>query len=320
MHMAHDSKQYQAFDLNLLALFDALMQERSVTRAARRVGLSQSAMSHGLARLRRALHDPLLVRSGRTMVPTGRARQLAGGVSAAFTQLRAALGADGGVRPAELAMQLRIMTTEYGELAALGGFVARLNREAPGVVVVVQRAPKLFDVPRAELEDGEIDYALGFFDQPVPGSRLQSSSLLTDRWVCIVRRGDRSRLSLKSFLERSQIRIIYGVEGMTLTTDGGLIGRALRRAGLRRSIAVVVPHFLTVPFLVAKTGLIGIVPQRVAIALRPAVRFDMHKLPIAIPPAELRLVWHERLESDPAHRWLRQALEAVCRSGDRFAP
>jgi DNA-binding transcriptional LysR family regulator len=325
IHGVHSTSRLpQGFDLNLLVVFDALFSERHVSRAGRRMGLSQPAMSHALARLRRIIGDELFVRSGNAMVPTNRARQLAGGVSAALEQIGRALGAEAPFRPAELAMQVRMMATEYGEIRALGAFVAALRAEAPGIILVIQRAQKLFDLPRAELDAGKIDYALGFYDAPPPGARLFSSLLLTDKWVCIARRGAYKRLSLSAFLDAGHVRVVYGAEGAGLGSivdpEGGLVGEALRRASRQRSVALIVPHLLTVPFIVRQAGVIGVVPHRVAIAAQRSLRLDIHKLPVRVADAQLRLVWHERVDRDFAHRWLRETLAASCRgTGGRGA-
>jgi DNA-binding transcriptional LysR family regulator len=152
----------EAIDLNLLLAFEALIEEQSVTQAARRIGLSQPAMSNALARLRRVLDDPVLVRTPGGMRPTPKAEALAEPIRAALAQLRSALGAPEQFVPRESRRTLRLLTTDYGELLLLGPLLARLAREAPEIRVRSRRSRRMFRPPAEQDLAEEYDLAIGF--------------------------------------------------------------------------------------------------------------------------------------------------------------
>jgi len=302
-----------AIDLNLLRVLEALLAERSVTRAARRVGLSQPAASNALNRLRALLRDPLLVRSGRGMRPTPRAQQLAGPVHAALDQLRQALEDRPAFEPASSRRKAVLGATDYGELAILPGLLAALGRRAPNITLKVRRLPEIFSAPQRDLEDGTVDLAFGFYaEAPALSAGLFSRTLWSERHVCLVRRGHphiRKTLSLAQYTSAGHVGIFYRGEGP------GLIDTALAKRGLERRLAAEAPHFLSVPHLVAATNLIATVPERLASRFCRLLPLRSMPLPLDLPPFPFTLLWAERSNSDPALAWLREQIAAIHSTG-----
>ncbi len=295
-----------SLDLNLLLAFEALAEERSVTRAAKRVGLSQPAMSNALARLRAALGDPLFVRAARGIQPTPRAQQLAGPVRAALAQLRAALDQKPAFDPASSSRSFTIATTDYGEFLLMGPLARLVSAEAAGVTLVVRRLERIFVPPEQELQAGALDAAIGFFpDSTALRPDTYARALAEERNVCIARRGHpriRQRLTLEQYAAAGHAGIFYASEGP------GLVDNLLAARNLRRRLVVQAPHFVTVPYIVAASDLVATLPERLALAFRRHLPLSVFNLPLPLPTFTLRLVWHQRTHDDPAHQWLRDAL------------
>lgn len=298
----------ESLDLNLLLVFEALVAEQNVTRAAARVGLSQPAMSSALTRLRRLLDDPLFERAGGRMQPTRRARELMVPIGEALARIRAALEAQP-FRPEESAREIRIVTTDYVELLLMPQILAEVARVAPRVVVRVIPAAALFDPPIAMLQTGNADLAIGFYSGIGP-QQFVMLKLFDERWVCIVRKSQRlprGKLDLRSFLTIPQVRMLYNpaVEGP------GMTDLALHARGLERRIGAIVAHMSAVPRIVAATGFLGIIPERLARADAARLRLRIVESPVPLPPAPCALLWHERAQSDPALLWLRNLIVKV---------
>jgi DNA-binding transcriptional LysR family regulator len=289
-------------DLNLLVGLEALIIERSVSGAARRVRLSQPAMSNLLARLRKAFGDPLFERKGPHMKPTPRARQLAAPVGDALTVIRLAIGERRSFNPATADARYSLATTDYAEVVILPALFRAVKHAAPKVVFQVKRLRGIFDMPTLELDAS--DFALGFFPLPLPpGAGLTGTALFRERFVGIISKRHpmaRHKIGLRQFLALEHIRVDYNDE------RAGLIGDAVAKMGHRRKIGLVVPHLATVPFLVARSQLLGIVPFGLARALSPSLELRIFELPLEMPPLTISLVWHERHQHDPAHCWLRE--------------
>ena len=292
-------------DLNLLVTLDVLLAEGSVAGAARRLRLSPSAMSRALARLREATGDPLLVRAGRGLVPTPRALELRGRVGRLVEEGRAAL------RPAE-ALDLRHLVRTF-TLRAREGFVetfgadliARVGEEAPGVRLRFMMKP---DRDSAPLRDGSVDLETGIVARST-GPELRAQALFRDRFIGVVRHGHA--------LARGDVMPgDYAAGGHIAVSrrgiDRGPIDEVLGSLGLRRDIVTIVDGFSAALALARASDLIASVPERHTEALRAG----MHgfTLPVMLPEVTISLLWHPRLDADPAHRWLRACVRAVCRS------
>lgn len=284
----------------MLATLDALLQEGSVTKAARRVGLSTPAMSHALARLRQRLEDPLLVRAGREMVLTPRAEALRPTVRSVVADAEQAFAP---VRPfsaLELTRDFVIHASDY-VLTVLGGDLDRLvHAEAPGVGL--RFLPNAAD-DSAALREGTADLAVGIYGELPP--ELRTRLLLTDRFVCVVRTGHpavKRRLSLDQYLALEHIQIAPRGK------PGGYIDDVLERKGLARRVARAVPFFLVGLQLAATTDYVLTVSERIARLLAPRLGLTVYEPPIVLQPYALKLVWHPRFDGDGGHQWLRNTI------------
>ncbi|HEY8210530.1 MAG TPA: LysR family transcriptional regulator [Myxococcaceae bacterium] len=286
-------------DLGLLATLDALLQEGSVTGAARRLGLSTPAMSHALARMREKLGDPLLVRAGRGMVLTPRAEALRPRVHTLVSEANQALEPPRPFVPAELVRAFVIHATDY-VLAVLGLAVDRiLQREAPGIAL--RFIPNTLDDP-AQLRGGGSDLAVGIYgDLP---QEMRSRMLLTDRFVCVVRKGHPlagKRLTLEQFVQRPHIQVA------PRGAPGGYLDDVLRERGLQRNVARAVPYFLTALQMAARTDHLLTISERVAAPMADSLGLKLLEPPLPLRPYALSLVWHPRFDGDAGHRFLREA-------------
>jgi DNA-binding transcriptional LysR family regulator len=290
-------------DLNLLVTLDVLLAEGSVARAARRLRLSPSAMSRALARLREATGDPLLVRAGRSLVPSPRALELRERVSQLVHDAESAL------RPArllKLAELDRIFTlrTSDGFVENFGArLLARVSQEAPGVRL--RFLPKL-DKDSGPLRDGGVDLETGVVGTTT-GPELRAQALFRDRFVGVVRSGhplSRGELTLDRYAAARHILI------SRRDRDSGPVDDALEPLGLKRVIATFVGGFSAALALARASDLVATVPERHTGDLRAGMHSFM--LPLPVPPITVSLLWHPRLESDPAHRWLRGCVRDAC--------
>jgi DNA-binding transcriptional LysR family regulator len=291
-------------NLNLLVGFEALIIERSVSGAARRAHLSQPAMSNLLARLRRTFDDPLFERAGQRMMPTERARELAGPIGAALHIIRQAIDEKPSFNPATANIRYSIATTDYAEVVVLPNLLRTMKRHAPMVTFQVKRLKTIFDLPVEELD--VCDFALGFFPLPLrPGTGLNGTTLFQERFVGMLRKRHpmaRQKFGLRQFLSLEHIRVNYSEEGP------GLIGDAMQKIGHKRKVGLVVPHLATVPFLTAHSDMLGITPLRLARAFSPSLELRILELPLEVPPVTMSIIWHERHQNHQAHRWFREVV------------
>lgn len=300
----------ESLDLNLLLVFDALASERHVTRAAAKVGLSQPALSNALARLRTLFHDPLFERVGGQMQPTPRASQLLVPLGEVMAKLREALEPQAAFRPEASEREFLIATNDYVDSLILPRLVQRLQREAPSIALRTGRTDYLFLPPVERLQSGELDLALGFFGEtPRPNPGLLSQRLAGGRLVCILRAAHpqaNRRFTMRAFVELPHVRIMY-----PSTERLGSVDTILRSRGLARRIAVTVPHYLTIPAIVARSNCLGIVPEALARQNARALRLKIFDPPLALPDISVVMMWAERSQHDRAHRWFRECIAAV---------
>lgn len=300
----------EGLDLNLLVALRALLAERHVTRAAARVGLSQPAMSHALARLREVLGDPLLVRTPAGMQPTARAEAMAGPLELALEDLSRVLASPRPFDPATSTHKFRIATNDYIELVLLPRLLARIWEEAPGVDV---RVTNLAGEASEDLAEGRVDVVIGMVGQLgapslPPGLRFQR--VVADRFVCVVREGHpvtKKRLTLDEFVSLSHA--LVSPRGAT----GSVVDTALEALGRKRRVAVEVPHFLVAPHVVRETDVVLTLAQRVAEKLAPLLGLRRIAPPLELPGFTMSMVWHERHHLAPAHVWLRGVIAEVAK-------
>ena len=298
-------------DLNLLKALDALLDERSVTRAAERLSLTQPAVSGMLTRLRESFDDPLFVRTQRGIAPTLRAQALAGPLKELLCNAEALLRPQG-FDPATAHMTLRIAATDYALQAVVLPFLAVLRKRAPGVCVAVVPAQHL---PLHErLERGDIDLALITPENTAPD--LHARRLFEERYVCVMRADHpdarRRCLSLARFCELDHALVSYGGGSFRGVTD-----EALERLGRQRRVALSVTSFLVLPEILRSSDLIAVVPQRL---VRPDSGLVVLEPPLEIPGFTKTAAWHERTHRSPGHQWARELLFELAENGGLDAP
>ena len=290
-------------DLNLLTSLDVLLDEASVTRAARRLGKTQPAVSHNLRRLRELLGDPLLVRTPHGMQPTPRAHELRPAVRAALEAAETVLQAAPRFDPARAERSFVLAMADQAAFQLLPPLVQRLAAAAPGITLQLRPPPA--DLAAA-LAEGELELAIGVFgDSP---SGIRSELLWTESFACVVRRGGpgtRGPFDLRRYLARPHL--LVAPRGR----PGSIVDDLLARDHLRRRIAVVVPHFLVAPAIIAASDLVWTAPAGLAHALAPRYALAVRPPPLAVPSFSIAMRWHLRLDRDPGLAWLRALLREV---------
>jgi len=298
-------------DLNLLVAFDALLDERSVTRAATRLSLSQPGMSNALARLRKLFGDPLLVRDGTALVPTPRAEALRQPVRDALAIIRGALDEPPGFDPARDRATWTVSCSDYSLLMLIGPLVRRLAAAAPGVTIRV--LPRAADPVRL-LRDGTADLVI----EPaeiMPDAQLARERLFADRWLCCVWAGNTAvgeRMTLDEYL-----RLGHLVYSMGRGQPAAIVDQHLERSGVPRRIEFTVESFLLAPFLLEGTDLVTVVPERAVPHLRRTADIRVLEPPVALPSITETLWWHPRHSASPAHQWIRERITEIAAELDQ---
>jgi DNA-binding transcriptional LysR family regulator len=303
----------RGIDLNLLVVFDALMSERHVSRAAQHNGLSQPAMSKALSRLRHLLDDQLFERRGGQMEPTARALELAGPIHSALSDISRTLTRPTTLDTRRIAATVRIATLDLYQTTLLPALVADLQREAPGIDIQFRsfERRRLHD----QLAAGELDLAIA---PPQPGVQdLRAEPLWKDHLVTLVAADNPLPLpmTIETFAQAGHV-VDAGHVDVTFDGNGiSVVDSVLAARGLRRRIAVMLPTSAGTPFVVAATNLIATLPSRVVkdLAISPQLRVVPAPLPhIEVSP---HLIWHARTHNSPLRGWLRgriKRLAAAC--------
>lgn len=297
----------------MLVHLDALLQESSVSGAARRVGLSTPAMSHSLARIRERLGDPMLVRAGRGMVLTPRAESLKARVHTLVAEARQTLEPERPFVPAELDRTFVVHASDYVLTVLGGGFDASLRAESPHASI---RFIANTTDDASSLRDGGSDLAVGIYgDLP---QEMRSRLLLTDRFVAVVRSGHPvvgKRLSLEQYVRIPHVQI--APRGL----PGGYIDDELGARGHVRRVARALPYFVTALQLTAQTDYVLTVSERIARRHAEGLGLVIHEVPLELRPYALSLVWHPRFDGDAAHRYLRDTFARAASevAGDKHA-
>jgi DNA-binding transcriptional LysR family regulator len=301
--MPTPSVKLGAIDLNLLVVFDAVMQERNVTRAGQRLGLSQPAMSHALTRLRYMLKDDLFIRSPKGMLPTPRAEQLALPVRTALDGLQHSLEPTQFL-PSKATRSFRVAVDNYSAVVLVGKLAARITKTAPAVSLEFRPSGTL-NIPDL-LDRGELDLAIGPF--PEQGERFSRLSLWQDDFVVVLRKDHPAtgarELSLENFAALSHLSI----SSVQYATD--FVDQALARRKLTRRIQLRAP-FISAVRILGASDMVSVLQRRVAeelVRYRPLV---IHPLPHSSPTLETAMIWPRWLDNQPAHRWLREIVSVV---------
>lgn len=297
-------------DLTLLESLDLLLEEAHVTRAARRLGVTQSAMSHRLRQLRRLFGDPLLASGPKGLVLTPRAQALRGPLRLALQDLGAVLRAAEDFDPATSSRRFALAMTDYAMAASFPRFLDPVRRAAPGVRFVLEPVtPDASD----RLAQGRLD--LVFTAREVAAAGVRRRRVFREGFVTIARSdhpvlGADGPLDLDTFTDRLD-HLLVAPGGQ----PGGIVDQALDVLGRRRRVAIRIESFVPAPFLVAGTDLIATVPVGMALATAARLGLAVRAPPVSLPEVSAYLYWHARAEADPAHRWLREeVIEGAARS------
>lgn len=294
-----------SIDLNLLLAFEALLEEQGVTAAARRIGMGQPGMSAALGRLRALLQDELFVRAAGGMRPTAKALRLAPGIIGALSQLRRTLDAGIGFDPATASRSFAIGGTDYTALVLLPRLVAHVRRHAPGLDLRAVGYEK--DAVPDMLDRGEMDVALGVF--PDPPGRAVLTPLFTERFVGVAAVGHPAimdgRIAAQDFA-----RLPHAL--VTARRDAaGSLDQALAGQGLRRRVALTLPHAMVLPAVLEGSDLVAALPSRLADRVLAGGRLQRFELPVVTRPWTVSMLWPATARRDPAAAWLRGAV-ATC--------
>lgn len=304
---------FAAVDLNLLRVFDALMRERSATRAGERVGLSQPAVSAALGRLRHLLGDELFVRQANEMVPTPRALALGEPVRDALSRIEQALSTGARFDPAAEVRGFVLLSSDFFSMLLMPGLSETVARLAPGITL------HLLDSARGDVDqlliDDKIDMAIERpLDVPDWVSRLP---LFRGPFAVIAAKGHRE-LAAAGVEEGQPIpldlfcALPHALRSIDGSTTGSAVSDALAAMGRRRRVVLTLPQFYGVGLAVSRGRLLAAVPVQFARAVAGELALGVYQPPIPIPVPEVSLYWHRRHDHDPAHRWLRdRVVEAL---------
>jgi len=294
---------FKGIDLNLLAAFKALMDERNVTRAAARVNVSQPAMSAALARLRKLFGDRLFQRSAGGLLPTPRAYEIAEPVARALGQIEALLAPAAPFHPQTASLTFSVGMADYPAFVLLPRLLGELAEKAPDVRMDVHGFGGR-DEAVALLDAGKIDVAIGVAPT-VPESRILSREIFRDAFVTLVRkdhRATRGKLDLDAYLALRHI--LVSPEGSKF----GVVDQALADRGLERTVQVTLPHMFAVPSLLQQTPLAAILLRRVALHSAQAGDLMIFPPPVPLPEIAFHLIWHRRNDANLAQGWLRETI------------
>jgi DNA-binding transcriptional LysR family regulator len=303
---------FRTLDLNLLRVFNEVMTERSLTKAASKLALTQPAVSNALRRLRETLGDDLLRRNGQSLEPTPRAIALWPAVQQALRQLQEVLS-PGHFDPAEATTTFVLAMADATAAELIPGLVQVLDQEAPGVSVRV--VPLTTRDPRRLLDEEGADLAVGYFPAVMAGLTAETQAgetvpyehqrLYLSRYVCVMRRGHPladQELTTERYCAARHLLVTFSGR------PWGFIDEALQGLGLRRNIVLTVNQFFTAGRVVAGSDLLTVLPQHFVHATGIADHLVLRELPFAVPAIHVDALWHWRLRHHPAHAWLRGVL------------
>ena len=315
MTRSDHSPAFRQLDLNLLRVFDEVMTERSLTRAAHKLSLTQPAVSNALQRLREALGDDLMKRSGQEMSPTPRALALWPAVREALGQLEGAL-VPGQFVPAQASNTFILAMADATAAKLMPGLLAAMDQTAPGVSIRV--VPLTTRDPRRLLEDETLDLAIGYFPATMADltARIQSGAavafsherLYSGEYVCVMRRDHplaKEALTLANFCAARHLLVSFSGRPF------GFVDEALAAIGQKRRIVLTVNQFFTAGKLVAGSNLLTVLPRHFVNATGIADQLVLRELPFAMPLVHVDALWHHRVHRLTAHQWLRKTLVAL---------
>ncbi|MGF6701747.1 DNA-binding transcriptional LysR family regulator [Paraburkholderia sp. MM5496-R1] len=291
-------------DLNLLRVFLAIWDLRSLTAAGDRLGLTQPAVSHALRRLRTLFEDPLFSRTPNGMVPTDAAYRLYPPLAQAFAIINEAVQQLAKFEPSTARRVFRVSMSDMSEFYFLPPLAALLDREARGIRIEV--ANVAVESVSAAMRAGEVDLALGY----VPGldAGCVSRTLFVDEHVCVVRAGHPLRKTRPSREDLTALRYVYA---STNATGHRMVEQWLDELNLKREVVLRLPHFVVAPEIVMNTDLAVIFPKSIAKRFNRGKAFRILPLPFPLPPIEIQVHSHSQFAADPGIAWLRETIHTM---------
>lgn len=296
-------------DLNLLVVFNQLLLDRSVSTAAEKLGLTQPAVSNALKRLRAVLKDELFLRTSRGMEPTPYALHLAEPVIYALNALQAALTTRDSFDPKTSTRNFQLAMTDIGEMYFMPPLMVALSKMAPHVRVSTVR-PNSGNL-KEDMESSTVDLALGLLPNLQTG--FFQRRLFHHQYVCVFRQGHpvaQSPMTLAQFTQLDHVGVV------SANTGHGEVDGFLERAGIKRKVRLVVPHFIAVGHILQTTDLIATLPERFAQRCEAPFGLVSSPHPARIPDIAINLFWHAKFNRDPANMWMRQLLVELFADSD----
>jgi DNA-binding transcriptional LysR family regulator len=293
-----------SIDLNLLSVFQEVYRERQISAAARRLGLTQSAVSNALARLRRTFGDELFVRTAHGMQPTPLAQQMAEPIGAAMAQVALALSQRSRFDPATSGRRFTLAMTDVGEVYFMPVLIERCRAIAPNVEIASIRANGL--TLKDDMETGRVDLAIGAFEDV--SEALYHRALFRQRFVSMFRKDHplaKGKVDLARFVAAPHL-IVDAAQSPYDRING-----LLEKAGVTAGARFRVPHFTAVPYIVSTSELVVTVPQKLAESAASPFGLKWIEPPLALPTLQTNVFWHRRFNHDPGIQWLRGLIADV---------
>lgn len=291
-------RKFGSLYINQLQLINALARSGNLSDAAEQIGLSQSAASHALTRLRSELNDPLFIRTSGGMQPTPYGAQLAASLRNALEALSQGLGQPSTFVPASSERKFKILMNDIAQMLYLPGFRGKLCTEAPGVTLQVEPAP--LKAPHSLLESGEIDLAVGTYTRVVSGCKQRL--LYREHYSCVVRQDHplfRNGMTVEAF--QNVGHIVVDPRGYVHEK----LDRLLAERNIVRKVELTVPYLVSLPLVIATSDLLATMSSEVADAFCSYMPLKTMPPPVDLPAYSIRVFWHERFHNDPANVWLR---------------
>lgn len=307
---------FLTLDLNLLRVFDAVMIEQNLTRAASRLAMTQPAVSNALRRLRDALGDELLIRTAHGVKPTPRAETLWPSVRHALSELEEAVAPDQSFDPSRAQNTFRMAMADATAALWLPSLVRKIETEAPSITV--RMAPLTTREPRPMLLRGDIDLAIGFFPGVVAQlaggqtsvSPIRHEQLYSGRYVCVMRKNHplaKQELTVDDYCAANHLLVSFSGRA------NGLVDEALAKMNRERRILLTVNQFFTAGRVVASSDLITVLPRHLIASTGITGALISKELPFSLPNVHIDMLWHERDTRNPAHKWLRSHFSGTTR-------
>lgn len=294
-------------DFNLLKVFDTIMREKHISRAAEHLCVSQPTVSNALNRLRVLYEDELFIRSAKGVNPTSRAAEIAPAIRDAIQRIESTLDTGAEFRPEASHRKFTVALTDYGELYFLPHLIERLSKLAPDVEVICLPTPGA--ILNLEMKSGAVDLVWDW--KKIDDTDFVSDKIFDDKSFCIARKGHPDigdSLSLEQFLQLEHVIL------RPTRTHTPMIERYLEKMGLERKVVSEVSHVLVIPGIVASTNLLAAMPERLARQFAKQLDLKFFPNPVFDKPVSVYQMWHKHFEKDEGHRWFRNLLAELAKS------